>query len=120
VDLITAVPTQLLLDSAATRFAPGKLAAGSKGINFVITDRDETVGVEASDTVMIARLGEPLVNPAATVSGPRQLFLAMLFLKQPVAAMQSVGLKVEGDAAAVQALIDALDPMPPGFPIVTP
>ena len=120
VDLIAAVPTQLLLDSAATRFAPDRIGVNGAGINFVIADRNETVGVEVSDTVMIARVGQPVARPAATVTGPRQLFLAMLFLKQPVAAMQAVGLKVEGDAAAVQALIDALDPVPPGFPIVTP
>lgn len=120
VDLIAAVPTQLLLDSAATRLAPDRIGVNGAGINFVIADRNETVGVEVSDTVMIARVGQPVARPAATVTGPRQLFLAMLFLKQPVAAMQAVGLKVEGDAAAVQALIDALDPVPPGFPIVTP
>ncbi len=119
-DLIAAVPTALLLDSAATRFNPGKLAAGSQPINLVISDRAETVGIEANDTVMIARVGQPAANPAVTVTGPRQLFLAMLFLKQPVAAMQAAGLKVEGDAAAMQALIDALDPMQQGFPIVTP
>lgn len=119
-DLISAVPTALLLDSAATRFNPGKLTADSRSINLVITDRGETVGIEANDTVMIARVGQPAANPVVTVTGPRQLFLAMLFLKQPVAAMQAAGLKLEGDAAAMQALIDALDPMPPGFPIVTP
>jgi len=46
--------------------------------------------------------------------------LALLFLKQPVTAMQGAGLTVEGDVAGLQALIDALDPMPQGFDIVTP
>jgi len=35
-----------------------------------------------------------------------------------VAGME--GVKIEGDQAALQALIDALDPMPQGFDIVTP
>jgi alkyl sulfatase BDS1-like metallo-beta-lactamase superfamily hydrolase len=34
--------------------------------------------------------------------------------------MQSAGMTVEGDAAALQALIDALDPLPQGFSIVEP
>jgi alkyl sulfatase BDS1-like metallo-beta-lactamase superfamily hydrolase len=54
------------------------------------------------------------------VRGPRAMLLALLFLKQPVATMQAAGLQVEGDAAGLQALIDALDPMPQGFAIVEP
>jgi alkyl sulfatase BDS1-like metallo-beta-lactamase superfamily hydrolase len=34
--------------------------------------------------------------------------------------MQAAGLQVEGDAAALQHLIDSLDPMPQGFAIVEP
>ena len=34
--------------------------------------------------------------------------------------MQGAGLVVDGDAAALQHLIDALDPVPQGFDIVTP
>lgn len=35
-------------------------------------------------------------------------------------ASQAAGLRVEGDAAALQHLIDALDPMPQVFAIVAP
>jgi hypothetical protein len=48
------------------------------------------------------------------------MLLALMFLKQPVSAMQAAGLQVEGDAAGLQALIDALDPMPQGFAIIEP
>ena len=80
--------------------------------------------LEANGRVLIGRVGTwPAAHPAipdVTVRGPRALLLAMLFLKQPVAAMQKAGLQVEGDAAALQHLIDALDPVPQGFDIVTP
>jgi alkyl sulfatase BDS1-like metallo-beta-lactamase superfamily hydrolase len=51
---------------------------------------------------------------------PLLMLLALMFLKQPVSAMQAAGLQVEGDAAGLQALIDALDPMPQGFAIIEP
>jgi alkyl sulfatase BDS1-like metallo-beta-lactamase superfamily hydrolase len=70
--------------------------------------------------VLIGRVGVPVASPVATVTGPRQLMLALLFLKAPLAQLQAMGLRIEGDAAAVKALQDALDPLPPGFNIAEP
>jgi alkyl sulfatase BDS1-like metallo-beta-lactamase superfamily hydrolase len=55
-----------------------------------------------------------------TVTGPRQLFLALLFLKMPAAQLQAAGLKIDGDRAAIEQLQAALDPMPGAFNIVEP
>ncbi|MEN9925033.1 MAG: hypothetical protein RL268_1159, partial [Pseudomonadota bacterium] len=66
------------------------------------------------------RVGQPSANPVATVTGPRQLILALLFMKLPLDRLQAAGLKVEGDAAAVSAIQAALDPVPGGFNIVEP
>jgi len=118
-DMIAAVPTQLLMDSMATRYDGTRMAA-PLAINLVITDRKETVGIDAGSSVLIGRVGLPADKPAATVTGPRQLILALLFLKAPLAQLQGLGLKVDGDPAAVKALQDALDPMPSGFNIVKP
>lgn len=119
-DLIAAIATQELLDSAATRFAPERFGARSLTVAFDLTDRKEQAMIEANGRVLIGRVGALPSAPDVTVRGPRALLLAMLFLKQPVSAMQGAGLQVEGDAAALQALIDALDPVPQGFDIVTP
>lgn len=119
-DMIAAVPTQLLMDSMATRYDPAKNARAGQSINLVISDRKESVGLDAGKTVLIARVGQPSANPAATVTAPRQLLLALLFLKIPVAQLQAMGLKVDGDAAAVSAIQAALDPIPSGFNIVEP
>ncbi|MFM5922775.1 MAG: alkyl/aryl-sulfatase [Novosphingobium sp.] len=119
-DMIAAVPTQLLLDSAATRYDPLKNTRPGSSINLVITDRSESVGIDAGKTVLIGRVGSPAAAPAATITAPRQLILAMLFLKVPLAQLQAMGLKVEGDADAVSALQAALDPVPAGFNIVEP
>lgn len=123
-DLIAAIATQELLDSAATRFAPERFGAlfGARGLIVAldITDRKEHGTIEANGRVLIGRVGSLPSTPDVTVRGPRALVVAMLFLKQPVAAMQGAGLQVEGDAAALQQLIDALDAVPQGFDIVTP
>ncbi|OBV12153.1 alkyl/aryl-sulfatase [Erythrobacter dokdonensis] len=119
-DLIAGVATQELLDSAATRFAPERFGARRLTIAIELTDRKERAVIEANGRVMIGRVGSLPVQPDVTLRGPRALLLALLFLKQPVAMMQGAGLQVEGDAAAMQALVDALDPMPQGFAIVEP
>lgn len=103
----------------ATRYDGTRMAA-PLAINLVITDRKETVGIDAGSSVLIGRVGSPADKPAATVTGPRQLILALLFLELPLAQLQGLGLKVDGDPAAVKALQDALDPMPSGFNIVKP
>ena len=118
-DMIAAVPTQLLMDSMATRFDPARLAA-PLAINLELTDRKETVGIEAGKTVLFARVGSPSASPKVTLKGPRRLILGLLFLKLPLAQLQAAGLVVEGDASAVAALQAALDPIPTGFTIAEP
>lgn len=119
-DLIAAVPTQLLLDSVATRYDPAKLGRPGLKANLVITDRQEQVGIEAGSTVLLARVGRPLADPAVTVTGPRKLILGLLFLKLPAWRLAAEGLKIEGDAGALDALQGALDPLQGGFNIAEP
>ncbi len=119
-DLIGAIETGLLLDSTASRFDPGKLSSGPVAIQIHLTDSGEAAAIEANNRVMIGRVGQQLEAPDVTIRGPRQMLLGMLFLKIPVEQMQGAGLQVEGNANAMQALIDALDPMPAGFEIVSP
>ena len=118
-DMIAAVPTQLLMDSMATRYNPAKLVA-PLAINLVLTDRNEVIGIEAGKSVLIGRVGSPSTSPAVTIKGPRRLILGLLFLKLPLAQLQPAGLVVKGDAAAIAALQAALDPIPAGFTIAEP
>jgi alkyl sulfatase BDS1-like metallo-beta-lactamase superfamily hydrolase len=119
-DLVAAIPTQLLLDSVATRYEPKLRQNRALGINFVISDRKETVGIEADSAALIARVGIPLERPQATVTGPRRLLLGLLFLKVPLAQLEAAGLKVEGDREAVAMLQASLDPLPGTFNIAEP
>ena len=118
-EMIAAIPTQLLLDSAATRFAPERADGRRIAVNLAITDRKERVGIEAGPSTLIARM-TPLADAAATLTGPRPLFLGLFFAKAPLAQLEAAGLKIEGDRAAVEALANALDPLPGPFPIAEP
>ena len=118
-DMIAAVPTRLLLDSAATRYDPAKLGRGRVTLDLVFPERKEHASLEAGATTLFGR-DIAAVGPDATLIGPRRLILGLLFLKVPLTQLEAAGLKVEGDRAAVEALAGALDPMPGPFNIVEP
>ena len=120
VDMISAIPTGLLLDSVATRLDPTAIGDKALAINFVISDRKEQAKVTVGNAVMFSEMGTTHAQPAATVTAPRQLFLAMLFLKMPLAQLEGAGLKIEGERASIEMLQAALDPMPSAFNIVEP
>lgn len=118
-DMIAAVPTQELLDSVSTRFDPVKLGGRTMAINLVMPERQETAGIEITQTTMIGRM-KPMAQPAVTITGPRRALLSLLFLKMPLAQLEMMGVKVEGDRAAAEAWLNAIDPIPGGFKIVEP
>lgn len=118
-DLVAAIPTALLLDSIATRLDPDKAGTTPVKFQFNIVDRKETALVSLSNNVMVSEMG--VSDPSAIqVTGPRPLFLALFFLKTPVAQLQAMGLKVEGDAAALSALQAAIEVPKGGFNIAEP
>ncbi|MCV9879585.1 alkyl/aryl-sulfatase [Brenneria izbisi] len=117
-DMLVGVPTQLLLDSVATRFAPERL--GDKlYFNIVMPEREETISVELTGTVMLVRPGAS-PSAAATITGPRTEILDMLFPKKPLAELEKQGLNVKGDRAAVQRWLEAIDPEFNDFNIALP
>lgn len=120
IDMISAIPTDLLLDTIATRLDPAVIGAKSLSLNFNFVDRGEKARVTVENAVMISEMGEAHAKPAVTLSGPRQLFLGLFFLKLPLAQLEAAGLKVDGDRAAFEALQAAIETPPNIFNIVTP
>lgn len=118
-DMIAAVPTLELMDSVATRFDPAKLGGRAFGINLVISERKETVGIELTKTTMIPRMA-PAPQAVATITGTRRAMLGLLFMKMPLAQLEMMGVKVEGDRQAVDAWLNAIEPIPGAFGIVEP
>lgn len=120
-DMIAALSTQELLDSAATRFAPEKPGPRSFTIAIDIPDRKEQAMIEVTGQAMIGRAGVLPDTPDVTIRGPRRALLALLFVKLPVSTVAGMeGVTIAGDTAKLQALVDGLDPMPHGFDIITP
>jgi alkyl sulfatase BDS1-like metallo-beta-lactamase superfamily hydrolase len=120
-DIIAALATQELLDSAATRFAPERAAPRGFTIAIDIPDRKEQAMIKVTQQAMIGRTGTLPAKPDVTIRGPRRALLALLFVKLPVSTVSAMeGVTIEGDTAGLQALIDALDPLPHGFAIVEP
>jgi alkyl sulfatase BDS1-like metallo-beta-lactamase superfamily hydrolase len=119
-DMIAAIPTGLLLDSVATRLNPAAIGDKALAINFAITDRKESAKISIGNAVMISEMGMAHDAPTVTVTGPRQLFLAMLFLKMPLAQLEAAGLEIEGDRTAIETLQSALDAAPAPFNIAEP
>lgn len=119
-DMISAIPTDLLLDSIATRLDPAVIGSAALTLNFNFADRNEKARVTVENAVMISEIGEAHAKPAVTLTGPRQFFLGLFFLKLPLAQLEAAGLKIEGDRAAIEALQAAIETPPNVFNIVTP
>ncbi len=120
-DMVAAITTQELLDSAATRFAPEKPGPRNFTVAIDIPDRGETATLDVGAQVMIGRAGMLPAKPAVTIRGPRRAMLALFFVKVPVEMVAKMpGVTIEGDLVALQALVDNLDPLPHGFDIVMP
>ncbi len=119
-DLIAAIPTGMLLNSVATRLDPAVLSEQKLDLNFVFSDRKESARISIANAVMFADMNAAHEKPMATVTGPRQLFLGLMFLKLPLAQMEAAGLKVEGDRAALAAMLTAIEPQAGAFNIAEP
>ncbi len=120
IDMISAIPTGLLMDSIATRLDPAVIGANALMLNFNFTDRSEKARITVENAVMIVEMDQAHAAPAVTLSGPRQLFLGLFFLKLPLAQLEAAGLKVEGDRAAIAALQAAIEPLGGAFNIAEP
>lgn len=118
-DLINAIPSQLLLDSAATRFNPALFKGRKLMLNAVFTDRSESIGVEVNGITMIGRM-VPLDKPDVTLTGPRLLVLGILAGRVPLAGLQQLGVTLVGDGPQLQTLLNAMEPINGNFNIAEP
>ena len=121
-DFIGAITTAQLFDMLAIRVDPERAEGVDIAVAFVFPDRGETRRVTLRNSVLVHE-DDAAGEVAASVTLPRPAFLAMLFAGQPAAALIESGvMKVEGEPAAMAALMMSLDPADTGppFPIVTP
>ncbi len=119
-DLIAAIPTGLLMNAVATRLDPAILGTQKFDLNFRFSDRGEKAKISIGNAVMFADMNAAHDMPMATITGPRQLFLGMLFLKLPLAQMEAAGLKIEGDRKVIETMLAAIEPQSGAFNIAEP
>jgi alkyl sulfatase BDS1-like metallo-beta-lactamase superfamily hydrolase len=104
----------------ATRLNPDKI--GTRTMTLVVDyggTGDKSL-VTLRNAVLVSEVGKSIAAPTVSVSGPRMLLAGLFVRKLPLDKMETAGLKVSGDKAALQVLLDAIEPPPTDYPIVTP
>lgn len=119
-DVLAATPTSMLLDFVAVRIDPAHMPDKLVQVRVNLTDRQESHLLSLENGVLVHEEG--VDDPAAvTVTMQRPTLLMTLFAGAPIEPLVARGdIKVEGDAGAYNALLQALGTLDPGFSIVTP
>ncbi|MCW0183468.1 MAG: MBL fold metallo-hydrolase [Zavarzinia sp.] len=120
IDTVRSMPTGLLFDLMAVRLDPARAADKDVTLNLAFTDRNEQHHLVLRNSVLTREPG--LADKAmATITGKRSAFLMVI---SGMAKMQDVvasgGLAVEGDPAALAAILGSLKVPAGDFAIVTP
>jgi alkyl sulfatase BDS1-like metallo-beta-lactamase superfamily hydrolase len=119
--VLRAVPTANLMDSLAARFNPAKSKRAGTSIQFLFTDRGESVGFHVGESVLFPRMDETLVSPTATLTTTRAVFDSVLVGQLKIPDAVATGeFKISGDTSALVAMLQALDQATGGFNVVTP
>jgi alkyl sulfatase BDS1-like metallo-beta-lactamase superfamily hydrolase len=119
-NLINGVPTEMLLQTLGTRIDPAKLGSLRTTIAVNVTDRKEDALLTVGNGTLFSEMAIKDSTAAIRLSGPRPVLLGMLLAGMPLAKAEAAGLKIEGDRAALAALLAAIEAPPPFFNIVTP
>jgi alkyl sulfatase BDS1-like metallo-beta-lactamase superfamily hydrolase len=119
-DMVDAMPASAFLDLIATRLNPARI--GTRTMTLVVDygGTGDTSLVTLRNAVLVSEVGKSIAAPTVSVSGPRMLLAGLFVRKLPLDKMETAGLKVSGDKAALQVLLDAIEPPPTDYLIVTP
>ncbi len=119
-DMVGAMPMVSFLDLMAARLNPDKI--GTRAMTMMVDDgvAQNKALVSVRNAVLVGEVGKSVTAPTVSVSGPRMLLMGLFVRKLPLDKLEASGLKIEGDRAALLALLDAIESPPPVFSIVTP
>jgi alkyl sulfatase BDS1-like metallo-beta-lactamase superfamily hydrolase len=91
------------------------------GINLVVSDLDERWFVGLSHRALRYRIDKQTPDADATVTTTREALTAVVSGERTLdEAIDAGDLTIDGDAAALRAIVDNLDVFLGGFPIVEP
>lgn len=120
-DMIRATTTPMLLDFLSVRINGERARGHALSINLDLTDFRESHLISLANSALVHEAG--ITDPAAsaTLRLRRADFLGLIFgLTRLDDRMASGDVVVEGDVAAVAALLSLVDPLDPHFNVVTP
>jgi alkyl sulfatase BDS1-like metallo-beta-lactamase superfamily hydrolase len=120
-DMLSATTTSMLLDFAAVRIDPEKIAGPPVRINIELTDRGERHLLTVGNGVMVHEEGGAAPLAGVTIRMSKPDLLLSLFAGLPIATRISTGdMSATGNVALYESLAAAIEPLTPNFPIVTP
>ncbi len=119
-DVVSVMPMASFLDLVATRLNPAKI--GDRAMTMAVDDgsKDNKSLVTLRNSVLVSEVGKSVAEPSVSISGPRSLLMGLFIRKLPLEKMEAAGLKIAGDRQALLSLLDAVEPPPWNYPIVTP
>ena len=119
-DVVRAVPTRLMLNAMATRFAPEKMTADPFALAFNFTDTEEALTVHVSNSMALVSNGLD-DSAAATVTLTRSAFNQLITQEATFQELARDGqVSVDGNAVAAGAFLLSLETPQFWFPVATP
>jgi alkyl sulfatase BDS1-like metallo-beta-lactamase superfamily hydrolase len=121
-DTLAGLSTDSFFDMLAARLDPAKAAGQSMVINWHFTDREEKLAQTLKHCTLTHRMGEHSAAAAASVTTTRKILDEMILGRMnPVEAISSGALRIDGDPTRPGLLLGMLEP--PGglmFDVLTP
>ena len=119
-DVIRAVPTRLMLNALATRYAPEKMTLDPFAIGFDFTDTKEAFTIHVSQSMALVSSGLK-DDTAAKVTLTRDAFNKLITQQATFQELAAQGdVSVEGQSAAAGAFLLSLETPQFWFPVATP
>ena len=120
-DMLAAMGAETLFDFVAVRLNPQRVEGRSFVINWHFEDSGERLALKLRHSALTHVMHAEVSNATAEVSTTRETLVALIVRGVTVAqAVESGGLKIEGDAKCVAALFAMLDDFSMQFDVVTP
>lgn len=119
--VISMLPMEMFFDYLAIRVRPAAVDGAHLLLDWVMLDEDTIHRLTLSNSALSHASGSHGELAMARLSTDRKRLAGMVDGKRPLAESIAAGLlSVEGDAAAAQRLLDALDEFAPNFNILEP
>jgi alkyl sulfatase BDS1-like metallo-beta-lactamase superfamily hydrolase len=122
-DMINGMSSELFFNYIAMRYKGTEENSSKSNFNFVLTDRNEKVGLILSNGVVIPRIGNPLTKDVTATITMDRIDLAILTSGKDINVedfIKSGKIKIDGDAVAFKNFLSNIDNFEFWFNIIEP